>query len=59
MIKLELSDQMVALIGEALNNAPYRLAAPILAEIQKQINLQQKLNGQQKLNDEQTNLDNA
>jgi hypothetical protein len=40
MLKLELSDQMVAAIGEALNNAPYKLAAPILIELQRQINEQ-------------------
>lgn len=46
MIRLELSEQMVAEIGNALNNHPFRLAAPILAEIQKQINEQQpKPNG--------------
>ena len=41
MIKLELSDQMVSVIGEALGNAPYKVSAPVIAEIQKQISAQQ------------------
>ena len=41
-IKLELPEQMVAVIGEALQNAPYKHAAPVLVEIQKQIDAQQK-----------------
>lgn len=40
MIKLELSDQMVAVIGELLGNAPYKIASPIVDEMQKQINAQ-------------------
>lgn len=42
MLKLELSEQHVTIIGQALGNAPYNVAAPVLAEIQKQINEQQK-----------------
>ncbi len=38
MITLVLSEQMVQAIGQVLEQAPYRLAAPILAELQKQIN---------------------
>jgi hypothetical protein len=37
MIKLELSEQMLQVIGDALANAPYRVSAPVLAEIQKQL----------------------
>jgi len=40
MTKLELSQAMIAVIGEALSNAPYKVAAPVLAEIQKQIDAQ-------------------
>lgn len=31
---------MIAVIGEALGNAPYKIVAPVLAEIQKQIDVQ-------------------
>jgi hypothetical protein len=37
MIRLELTEQMLQVIGEALGNAPYRISAPVLAEIQKQL----------------------
>ncbi len=37
MLKFELSEQMVNQIGEILQGAPYRIAAPILNELQKQI----------------------
>ncbi len=40
MLKLELSEQMIAVIGQALGQAPYNVAAPVVAEIQKQINAQ-------------------
>lgn len=39
---LELTEQHLQIIGEALGNAPYKLAAPVLAEIQKQIDAQGK-----------------
>jgi 16S rRNA A1518/A1519 N6-dimethyltransferase RsmA/KsgA/DIM1 with predicted DNA glycosylase/AP lyase activity len=41
MIKLELTEQMLQIIGDALANAPYRISAPVLMEIQKQIEAQQ------------------
>lgn len=41
MIKLELSDQTVQTIGQLLEQAPYKIAAPILLDMQKQINDQQ------------------
>ena len=41
-LKFELSEQMVSVIGEALSGAPYKIAAPVIAELQKQINAQQK-----------------
>jgi hypothetical protein len=42
MLKFEFSEQMTRQIAEALENMPYRFAAPILAEMQKQISAQQK-----------------
>ena len=42
MFKLELSDKHLAVIGAALGKAPYDVAAPVIAEIQKQINAQQE-----------------
>lgn len=46
MYKLELSREMVGVIADALANAPYRMSAPVIAEMQKQINEQQpKANG--------------
>lgn len=46
MIKLELPDQMVAIIGECLGNGPHKIVAPVITEIQKQIDAQQPmLNG--------------
>lgn len=42
MLKFEFSEQMVAVIGQLLGKAPYELAAPILSEMQKQIDAQQK-----------------
>ena len=41
MFKLELSEDMMNIIVQALANAPYRVAAPVLNEIQKQVNEQQ------------------
>jgi len=41
MITLTLSNEMVVTIGQVLEGAPYRIAAPILAEMQKQISEQQ------------------
>jgi hypothetical protein len=40
MVKLELSEQMVAVIGASLGNAPYRDSAPVIAEMQRQIDAQ-------------------
>jgi hypothetical protein len=42
MIRLELPDQMMAVIADALGNHPYREAAPVVAEVQRQINVQQR-----------------
>lgn len=42
MLKFELSNEMVAIIGKALGAQPYDLAAPVLAELQKQITAQQQ-----------------
>lgn len=41
MLKFELSEQMVNIIGAALQKAPYEVVAPVIAELQKQINAQQ------------------
>lgn len=40
MFKFEFSEQMTATIGQLLENAPYKIAAPILVEMQKQISAQ-------------------
>jgi hypothetical protein len=40
--KFELSEKAVQAIAGALAKAPYEVAAPVLAELQKQINEQQK-----------------
>ncbi len=40
MLKFELSEQMVAVISNALANGPYGQVAPVVAEMQKQINEQ-------------------
>lgn len=45
MIKLELSQEMLAIIASALGNHPYRMAAPVVAEIQRQIDSQIPKNG--------------
>jgi hypothetical protein len=34
---LELTAEQLSVIGSALENMPYRLAAPLLAEIQRQV----------------------
>jgi hypothetical protein len=41
MIKLELTEQMVQVIGEALGNAPFKTSAPVVAELQRQISAQE------------------
>lgn len=41
---LEVSEQMVAIIGEALAQLPYKISAPVIAELQKQIDAQGKGN---------------
>ena len=40
MIQLTLSEQMLSVIAEALANHRFRDAAPVIGEIQKQINAQ-------------------
>lgn len=42
MIKLELTEQMINIIGKALGSQPYELVAPVITELQKQINEQQE-----------------
>lgn len=42
MYKLELSEQMLDVISRALGNTPYAIAAPVVAELQKQIAAQQQ-----------------
>lgn len=46
--KLELTEQEVAIIGKALGSAPYELVAPVIANIQRQIDAQQPPNGGRK-----------
>lgn len=41
MLKFELTPEMVAVIGRALGAQPYDAVAPIIAELQRQINAQQ------------------
>lgn len=40
MFKFELSEQMTMVIADALGNHPYKEAAPVIAEIQRQVNNQ-------------------
>lgn len=40
MFRLELTEQMTMVIAEALGNHPYKESAPVIAEIQKQVNSQ-------------------
>ncbi len=42
MLKFELSEQMVAVISNALANGPYAQVAPVVAEMNKQITEQRK-----------------
>jgi hypothetical protein len=42
MLKFELSEQALAIIGKALGAQPYDAVASVIAELQKQINEQQK-----------------
>lgn len=42
MLTLTLSDEQLHVIGMALSEAPYRVAAPVIAEINKQVLAQQK-----------------
>jgi hypothetical protein len=42
MLKFELSEQHVNVIAQALGNAPYSVAAPVIAELQNQINAQRQ-----------------
>lgn len=41
MLKLELSNEMIAVIGKALGVQPYDLVASVITELQKQITAQQ------------------
>lgn len=41
MINLSLSPEMIVIIGKALGAQPYDTVAPVVAEMQKQINAQQ------------------
>jgi hypothetical protein len=43
-VRLELSDQALMVVMNALGNHPYREAAPVVVEIQRQYN-QQRMNG--------------
>lgn len=43
MIKLELTPQMLNVISQALGNSPYAVAAPVVAELQRQINEQTQI----------------
>lgn len=40
MYLLTLDERMMQVIVDSLSNAPYRIAAPVLAELQKQVNQQ-------------------
>lgn len=42
MLKFELPEQMVAIIGKALGAQPFDLVKPVIDELQKQITEQQK-----------------
>lgn len=41
MIRLDLSSEMVMAMAQVLRAGPYNIVAPILVEIQKQVNEQQ------------------
>ena len=40
-MKLELTQEQLQIIGAALNELPYRVAAPLIAEINRQLAAQQ------------------
>lgn len=42
MFKFEFSEQMVGIIGEALAAQPFKISAPVIAEMQRQIDAQKK-----------------
>lgn len=42
MLKFEISTQMAAIIGNALAKQPYEVVAPVLTELQRQIDAQQR-----------------
>ena len=42
MLKFELTEQQVMHIAAALGEAPFKIANPILQELQKQLDAQQK-----------------
>lgn len=44
MIKIELSNEMLTVIAAALGNHPFRQAAPVVSELQRQIDAQQRAN---------------
>lgn len=43
MLHLDLSEQMLGVIAEALANHRFRDAAPVIAELQRQINAQRPM----------------
>lgn len=45
-MKFDLPDEMVNVISQALGNAPFRVALPVIQEMQRQIDLQ-KVTGEQ------------
>lgn len=42
MTTLTLTDQQLQIIGAALSELPYRISAPLIADIERQIMAQQK-----------------
>lgn len=42
MLIFALSEEMVDIIGKSLGKQPYEIVAPVVAELQKQINQQQE-----------------
>lgn len=41
IFKLELNEQQIAILGQIIGKAPYEVAAPLITEMQKQIDAQQ------------------
>jgi len=42
MFNIELTEQELNIIGQALGEMPYRLAEPVLRKLQEQVNQQQQ-----------------